>query len=384
MVGIQRRMHLHNTHAVSEVFGILLILTLASTIISVTLFWGAERMTREKETVSSQSAYNQLVAINQVLEDLPHQGDNSSRIVNFVSDKGYVHVTSTGTRFVIFYSINRTFWFDVSNLNQTAKKYNSCIFNISVFNGTIEKIVVTNLHTQLSEEPTKTLLLGPGIPLKYKFNTHMPLTDAVRIDIYNYTNYVLGSGQLDLKGRIWIFDIGHLSYELPTQQAMEKIFLENGAVITKDPSTYFVTQDPPFYMGSNHFIMRAILLQPSSDITAGPGGSYKFIITLKNLSVRENEFTMKTFSIWTLDEYGNWYYKPIDIPSRLTDYNFNIQVFGDKASAWKYYLNSTFTWKPLASEQTLFWIRSDGTLYTKEFFRVSLRELLYTVRVETG
>ncbi|GAF77598.1 unnamed protein product [marine sediment metagenome] len=97
------RMRRRNNYAVSELLGVVYILMISTTLISAVYVWAPQQLEEQKTRVRMESAINQFEMIDNVLQDMIRQGTGSSKSVNFVTDKGYMHVGSSGTRLVILY-----------------------------------------------------------------------------------------------------------------------------------------------------------------------------------------------------------------------------------------------------------------------------------------
>jgi hypothetical protein len=329
-------MHSFDTHAVSEVIGILLILTISSSIISATLLWSGERMTSEKFRASTTSTYNQIRTINDVFEELISQGKNSSRMVNFVADQGYVSVGSSGTRFIIFYSVNFTFWFNVTGLNDNDS---SC--KVHLYDGKITDVKITYLNTgntQMVDINPDVSWDGhddiPDTDVDVDIVAQAPLIDAVKIDLKNGSNYM---------GRIWLFDLGYITYEASSNQGVQTLVLENDALIRRYPDVSYIVDDPKFYCNVTHsyFFPKIFQLKPDADTTMGPGGAYKFTLKLDESIARADE-TVQRFCIRVQDQItGIWTYQMYNVAfKRGTNFNFKIQIFWGDSSLWQNYITS--------------------------------------------
>jgi hypothetical protein len=296
-------------------------------------------MEQRKATASSTSALNQLKTIGDTFEELVSQGKSSSRVVNFVSDKGYVHLSSQGTRFVIYYSLNATFFFNVTGLDDNDEQ-----FMIQLYDGRITSVDITNLTNGSKRTMSWTFPNPPwfnwGQDLLYRNvsinkwvgkGSRYSLTDAVKIDIKNGT---------DIEGRIWLFDIGYIRYEGFGSDSSHNIFIENGGVIDANPQGSYLVQQPATYTYTNplrHFF-KCIQLRPEPQTSTGPGGNLKFTMKIKNITITEDQ--IDHFSVWH-NNSGYWIAQNVHLhTTRLTDVNFKIQIFGDHAAAWKNYFTS--------------------------------------------
>jgi len=303
-------------HAVTEVIGVILVFTIVSSVVSATMFWAKDHLENEKMGSSVASAINQFDQIDDALSDMISQGVNSSRVVNFVTDAGYVHLGSSGTRFVIFYSLiqgtgNLGFDFNVSGFDDD----NDYTFAIDLVKGEITSFNITWLNNGSIQNKEQRL----SAPESDIVSANFSLVDAVKIDIKNYTECV---------GRIWLFDVGFLSYKTSTRYTATQVIVENGAVVSSRPYNHVLMDEPTIHyykeFWCSHCVpgrwyygmsMRIIQLKPDSETTVGPGpGSYRFIMRLNSIDIRDIQYRVHGCEL-----------------------KIRIQVFGDHADAWKQY-----------------------------------------------
>ncbi|GAG03936.1 unnamed protein product, partial [marine sediment metagenome] len=259
-----------------------------------TLVWGIPYMDDKKVIARADSAINQFDKLDEALQDMISQGVNSSRIVNFVTEEGYVHLGSGGTRFVIFYPLKilamQTFSFNVFGFNDDSSDPDNKKFSIEVIGGyKTTSVAISYLYnSSLNEEISGVISFSESDTI----TTNHSLVDAVKIDIKNNTNCV---------GRIWIFDLGFITYEISSNRIAREIIFENGAVVSSNPffSYSYLTNEPENHFFGEYYhlsgekyslIMRIIQLKSDSEITIGPGkADYKFIMKLNNSYIRENK-----------------------------------------------------------------------------------------------
>ncbi|MFH1101094.1 MAG: hypothetical protein V1726_03555 [Methanobacteriota archaeon] len=410
MVKIFKGMYARNNYAVSEVVGILLILTITSSVISATLYWAGDRLNEEKNEQSAVSGLNQFVRINDVFQETIAQGVNSSKTMNFVTKEGYVHMGSRGTRFVFAYSVNRTCWFNVSELGDD-DDYN---FTIALYNESMHcglehfdcfDIRYLNNGTRIAIDsivPPPPILSHPvppepGVPpKKVVIETDKALYDAVQINMYNASlNTSSGLWTYYPVGKIFLFDSGYLSYEIPGYQSTNRIILENGGTIFANPSAGYLQKIPVIlhvtgYSG-DRFLYSIIQLKPKAETVTGPGGNYKFVVKLTNISIRAFDDVLEHYANYSVNPYYHRleYHKIQNHSYRGTDVNFRIQIFGENAGAWKeYFMSSRFYQEGSfflenPSDETLY-INCYPSGYGYEFsgFRFFLTQYVYEVTLE--
>jgi len=175
-------------------------------------------------------------------------------------------------------------------------------------------------------------------PQKKQIDADKPLVDAVKIDI-NHAAY-------GCVGRIWLFDLGYLTYNMPQGYPGFPVYVENGALVsTYSSGNVFYNLEEPRYIcyyktGQNLFIP-IIQYHPADEVVVGSDGStYTFTLKLKKSVVATNTFSIERFSWWGLFKTGTgefkWQFKSA-IPQA---YNLKIQFFGDHADVWTEYIAS--------------------------------------------
>lgn len=209
-----------------------------------------------------------------MIQDLITQGPPSSRIINFVTDDGSIHIGKTdSTRFVIYYSINDSLAFNVSGFDIDADDYNDRQFTLTITGGSISSVNISYLITDKSQDIT---------PVPSPIDTEFPLSDAVQIDLKNAGKVVIG--------RIWIFDVGSVRYEVSSSSGSRGIVIENGAVISKQESgSSYMIVEPNVYSNDNTLMMRIIQYSSEADTTTSGGGTYKFVMQLDDSFIREKK-----------------------------------------------------------------------------------------------
>jgi hypothetical protein len=276
--------------------------------------------------------------------------------VNFVTDKGYVHLGSRGTRIVVYCSFNPMFWFDVTGFeDENDKTFTIHVKDMDnhplhVADRIIHHLTIKNLKDgavivvddSIPDLPFTTFQLDmtdphkPVIfPVSFIITAHNDLYDAIEIDIFNTTSCI---------GKILVFDVGYLSYELVSGGTTHLITIENGAVISATPGGGYFTEEPIAVFHQDNLLrlfFNIIQLQPQDETTAGPGGSYKFILKYDTLRSLLNDDLTYIFKQW--EEIENtethiWHWSLIG-KDRLTqlgsNVNFKVQILGEYADVWR-------------------------------------------------
>jgi len=314
-----------NSYGVSEVIGLVMIVMIAVSSISVIVFWGVPYMDSKKVSVRVDSALTQFKTINDVIQRVSSEGINKSERVDFVTDAGNVNIND-GDRFVFYYSTNNGFSFNVDNLGDTDDRE----FNIFGINGGDWSGTGTLFIYYLYTNPpvTESWLVNPVVNNIITAGIGNEFKNAVKMEFIN-NNIVYG--------RIWLFDTGSISYDLPTSSGTYSVVAENEGVVRASSGSGYLYYTPKIYHKDNLFTLRITRLQPSGP-TGGSGmNRYEFLIKSDNSSVQENK---------------------IHIPINA---EFKIRIYGDEriTDAWADYFTSKHSFNKDENDV----LTLDGELY---------------------
>jgi hypothetical protein len=360
-------MRSNNNNAVSAVVGLILVLGIISSIVTATLVWALPYMNDKKAMARLESSLEQFTKINDAVEEITTRGYLGSRMVNFKSEDGYLSIGNSGTRFVIFYSMIDYFQFFVKE-----------------FEDTDETTFVYYVESQPLRWRDHTTDLPPGDDIddrdmkfeifsltagsleevitiddvnekkKYEISCLNYLNDAVQIDIINGTSVLVG--------RIWLFDIGYITYETSSATIDRTLTLENLGVITENPAGASFTQKPSYYAENywitfheqTYFIMKIVLYRidaglldsssTAAEVSFGPtAASFRLLLQLDKQKVGENQHFIK------------------GTPTRE---HFRMQIFGDHASLWYDYFDSLDSFKQKTNYGYKYLVRTKGICYS--------------------
>lgn len=290
-------MYCRESYAVTEIIALILVMSIVVSSISFIMLWGMPFIDSEKAKALKESALIQFEMINEVIkDDIIRQGFNSSAVLSFKTDSGTISLDSEGERFILYYSLESDFDFNVSDLGDDNEQ--QFIINI----GVAGNLYIYYLNGDDPDTP-EPHAISPG------FNTitsNEPLIDAIKIDVED-------SSGPEIIGRIWLFDTGSITYEIASSSSNYRVITENGGVISSTSSSGFLSNKPNIYDRKGLLGMRIIQLKPGS-VTGGSGkGEYQFNIVLNNSFIREDK---------------------ADIPER-----FKIRIYGDSdiTDAWNLY-----------------------------------------------
>ena len=301
-------MHRRTGYAVSELIGIIYVLIIITSIVGATLIWALPYMDDKKASVRTESVLHQLEMMGDVLYDLVHQGEGSCQAVNVVTDAGTVDLSSEGTRFILYYSVNESFDFNVIGFDDENDNEFTFIYPCDPGSNYVFWFNVTYLTTGSIENIPKDIV--GGSPYYDITLNELSLRDAVKIDIVN------ASAGRKLIGRIWLFDSGSLTYEISSPSSTRQVVAENGGIITVQQDNGYLFREPVLYNEGDVLVMRMIQFKPGSTTSAGGVGkaTYRFTMEMNTSCIRENK---------------------IDIPSC-----FKLQILKEYSSSWITYLTS--------------------------------------------
>jgi hypothetical protein len=119
-------------------------------------------------------------------------------------------------------------------------------------------------------------------------------------------------------GLIWIFDSTRLTYQLPSREGTYKIMLENGGIISSTPKSITqVVDGPTAYTDNDAFSLRINQMKASS--YGGGTGNLKITNRIGLNCIRESDQA----------------------------YDLRLRFYGDYASAWLNYFNTTYNFVDL-------------------------------------
>ena len=294
------RMGFARDSAVSSVVGTIMIIAVAIVAVATVLGWGLPYMQSVKEQSQVESVTTQLQHFNDLMKEVCREGRNASTIARIAIKDGDLYLESEGERLVIFYSMDNSdnYDFDVSGLENRKKGFKlDCTKNFKC----------TAQATWLDTGRTETCT--PDIGEEFRF--HSVIEGMVRI---NLTNEDVGG---KLVGRIWVFDLGDVRYEL-RGNGIYNVVMENGGIITANSPTDGYLQDVFYWKNDDVLALKVYQIKVSDSCISGTA-TYRFVLKSNGTYLRENR--------------------------NETTYNLKIQVFGDFRDAWIDYFVSNLGFK---------------------------------------
>lgn len=330
-----------DTKAVSELIGMLLVLTIITTTVTATLVWMVPYVNDSKAEAQSDNVYSQLYILNEVFNTLINQGRNSSSFSNIMIEQGDVVIDNVGDRVVIYYSLDSNYDFNVTGL-----EYNSDSFTIHKVNPTAINIdvYVKRLDLDLSDS-----LGGDDSSPKevYTLNSlGFEVKNSVRIDLIDKD-----SSDYEF-GKIWIFDLGLIKYQINSNANIRKVISENLGVLRSFDNSFILEKTPKnFIFNSSDKTVINILQMRSGDGYSGFGGAGILKIEALNNETNIYQMNNQTFDF------------------------IKLRFYGDNADAWEnYWFLRDYIYK---------WSDSEGyILYLKGDKYFTLVQNLFNVNIE--
>jgi len=392
-------MHSADNQAISEILGILLVVTIVSTVVSATLLWAGNYMDSQRFSARVESSLNQMRQIGDVFEEMIGQGEQGSRIVTLSTEQGMLKLSPRGTRFIIYYSINGSLWFNVSGLDD-----NDASFDIHLYDGTISDLNITYLNTGKKvsypfsppapeSNPwnycnTNYSNASKTISIKNTSGNLYPFVDAVQIDIENNSlNYK------EVVGQIWLFDLGMISYDTVSSSGVHNtIVFENGGLLVASGENSYIDKPPIlfsyFSQGAGMYEMfyhfKIIQMKPDAEISASPsGGMFKLGFHNVDVNIRRGESYVPRFGIWdNRTKDGHYQVNSSRGTPHRASFNFKIRIYGDYNQSWEnFYKDLKMHTLPIIYQY------SDGQMYLKDPYTlfiiyISLQQFVTEVDLE--
>lgn len=315
-------------YAVSEVVGFVFVLMIVMGAISFILFWGVPYMEQQSAKARLDSVLTQFDIINsKVRDEIIRQGSGSSSIVSLTTDAGNVYINSKGERFIFYYSMDPSFEFNVSRLEDDND--NHFVFKLEQGEAYLIRIYFLYDATRPPIDKTRSngLNFTAGGSGTYQITSLSPnyLHDAVQMDIINWYD--------DIIGRIWLFDAGSILYEDLSPAGVYNVLAQNGGIISSSSTSGFVYSKPNIIMDNERLAMRIIQFKPVTALSGSGQATYTFTIKLN--------------------------YSDIRVESESIRNSFRMQIYGDDTAvnAWTQYFTTTFGFETFVGSS------ADGTLY---------------------
>ena len=323
-----------NNIGVSDIIGIVLVLLIIGGTVSTILFWGVPYMQDQKAFVAQENALLQFDAMGDLIEDAFAEGvffyenefANSSKTMTFKLSGGNLDLNNQGERFVIWYSFFDNFNFTVSDLEPDG---NDNEITINIIDGSAQFLDVYYIYDD-SLEDDENINIGDL--------TSHPLHDAVQINVTDGT-YVVG--------RIWIFDVGSLTFRSNGPSKTYNAVVENGGVLaTGDRTSGYFFNEPKFWSQTlldNSSLLTLRIIQIKKDNGEG-------VDSIGGTSTSDVKFLIQP------------YYSIIRETKKPISGSLKMKIYGDSdaVSAWRYFYKNRLGFQGDEINEPLIWVPPTG------------------------
>jgi hypothetical protein len=318
-------MHSRNNSAISELVGYILVLMIVVSSLSVIMLWYMPYIEELEVRTQANNIFKQFTSLNDAMLDLASQGEDASTFYEVALEEGRIDIESTGERIVIYYSLysDPTYDFYVNGLADTNLKFNVRLFGGSALDNCRAEAVKLNDFEEAQSSEITIDSVDPWEEFDLSGNPNIDsITGSFRIDLNHTTTSTIF-------GRIWVFDTGCISYDLPSSFGTYRVVAENGGVIFGYPASSYLKDQPLVYNKSNVFVLRIMQINPEGGYTGGSGaGNYRFSMNLNNSLI---------------------------LGSKNSSYNFRMQIYNDQSEkdekAWFFYFTQFHEFKYVSAVQ---------------------------------
>jgi len=280
--------------------------------VAVILFWGVPAINENKADNRVKNMVSQFKLVNEVINDgVIGQGVGSKKNVRITSDRGSVNINPSGTRFVIYYSVDPGFDFHAKGFDDANEKE----FSLELSRSAGISLIID----YLDGSPLDIIN-----PVLNPVSTRDPLIDEIKIEIKDG----------DPVGYIWVFDVGTIDYEFSADK-LYSVSAENGGVqyggyLFNEPD--FCCQDDEIEMSIIKFdIISVSSVGWGGMVDHNPGGLLDI-----NMNEVNADNTNIEFEIGLIEKK---YY----CDKETLESNLNLQIIGDSDSVqgWNNYFMNT-------------------------------------------
>lgn len=295
-----------DNHGVSTVIGSILIILIVIASIAIVLSWGMPYIENKKLDATKNTAFGHL---NKMVEDtinIVREGYNNSAVINKVQvQNSYLSLNSSIDRFVICYSINDSYNFNVSNLDDDGE----FIITMNDFYRT-NNLAQIELY-YMEDDPfvtapsvnPKTLTIGSGITQNGNdFNINPSIGTSFSIKGTVIMNL---SSSTAIFGKIIIFDLGNIEYKIESSQGYYRYIIENGCIISSENNINNLMREPLFFSTDNITSFRIIQTRAANQVIGGGTRGYMVDVKTKLIYSDVKELLQVIYNM-TIDIYGDY------------------------------------------------------------------------------
>lgn len=302
-------------YAVSTVISVLLVIGLVVSSMAIIIFWAMPLLEEKAMKNEMQSIIYSFEMVDNNIENMLIEGSGAKRIVGLIcpNDKGSLSMSSYTDKFIVMYSYDTTYGFYTTELNDEDNYFN-IITTGTGFNRA--DIYFLDPENELTPYANSYGFVHPKSYIREV--TVNPSTNPI-----NAGNDLIGNLMINLfdtsfssnepKGRIWVFDLGSITYQAYYGAGTQKTVYQNGAIFSTGFDDKGILNEPALITTSNAVALRIIQIKASSGF--GGRGTPRLGLDLKNNIKREEPIAPSG------DEQDSVY-------------NLKFQIFGENRQSW--------------------------------------------------
>jgi len=320
-------------YAVSQVVSVLLIVALVISVMPVILFWGMPLIDEKKTENEIQTIYYSFEIIDNTIEGLLLEGSGAKRVVGIAcpNENGDLSTDiSIDNKLIVMYTYDDDYDFDISGLEETG--VNDDVFSVSM--------------TDPASSFTNAILyfLNPGGDYDYSEDADYIVPDDYN-DPGDKENQLVNAGEIqanrNLEGnllidlydtdvsahplaRVWVFEIGSISYKAYYNAGTQRTAFENGVIMTYGIKNKGVVNAPTLIISNDKNSVALRVLQLNGlDVNSFSGRS-----TLEIMFNLVNSYRREKPTEFLINTHG-------DVGSHVS--NLKFKFFGKNKETWKNY-----------------------------------------------
>ncbi len=148
-----KRKIIKNKNALSEVISTIMVVSIVVSTVAVILGWGVPYLEEQKIKSNKQTAESNLISLSDSVNDLIMKGVETGGVsdVSNQNDKGSITLDSDSDKFVLWYTFNDDYDFDVSGLDDENKQFEITEIKEPAVDGGIDRVDVYKIDPGLSQ-----------------------------------------------------------------------------------------------------------------------------------------------------------------------------------------------------------------------------------------
>lgn len=319
-----------NNHAVSQVISVLLIISMVVTMMAVILLWAMPLIEEKRSENEMQTVFYSFEIMDNTIEGMLMEGPDAKRVVGVVcpSDEGSLSVDSSiDNKLIVMYTYDVNYGFFIDGLEDEGV-VNDDSFDISMTTPFDEATIY-----YLRPFGDYAYSEDPNYVIPYDYDTkeeNIPVSSGTVTASTNLEGNLLidlfdtGVSNTVPLGRIWVFELGCVTYIASYSLGTQRTVFENGAILSTGVKDKGVINNPALIITNdkNSVALRVIQLHAVESDSVGGRSTPKVEFNLKNSFKREKP---TDYLITTFGSHVN---------------NLKFQIFGENKQVWLDYFTN--------------------------------------------